>query len=78
VAGKVPQTLEELRAKTQYQPTNDPLGRSQTTAQKIVNRLLDHSNANKMRGFFTALRMTIHISFKAVCSRENFSNREPT
>jgi len=39
VAGKVPQTLEELRAKTQYQPTNDPLGRSQTTAQKIVNRL---------------------------------------
>jgi len=41
VAGKVPQTLEELRAKTQYQPTNDPLGRSQTTAQKIVNRLLD-------------------------------------
>jgi predicted transcriptional regulator len=46
VAGKVPQTLEELRAKTQYQPTNDPLGRSQTTAQKIVNRLLDCSQIN--------------------------------
>jgi len=41
VAGKVPPTMEELRAQTEYQPANDPLGFPQITAQEIVNRFLD-------------------------------------
>jgi hypothetical protein len=39
LAGKVPKTMEELRTKTEHKPANDPLGVSQTAAQKIVNRL---------------------------------------
>jgi hypothetical protein len=39
MAGKVPQTMEELRTKIEYQSANGSLGLSQAVAQKIVNRL---------------------------------------
>ena len=43
--------MEELRAQTEYQPANDPLGFPQITAQEIVNRFLDYSFTAEGRYF---------------------------